>query len=304
MPAGPTSSKICLASDAPSWVVAMPPSTSTGAGTASNVRRSLTAATLPTVRRVPFAAHNADRRPGAAGHRRPGPGPPQRGAGHDRRPDPGVDQGHEPHQGADRRAGHHLHQLGGHVPAVLPVAGHLPQRPVRAQPPGAQQRPAVRRLHPLRPGQRAGRVDAGRRLPHDARRPHAQRLRHRHARHHHRAAGLERLAGAAGAHGLQLRALADERERPDPGAAGPRAAHRVPDRLPVPARHRADRAHRAHAPAVLPVADLPRAARGPHLDRRAPPPRRVRLPADAADGGVQRGGRARQAAESSAAARG
>ena len=87
-----------------------------------------------------------------------GLGAPQRGAGHDRRPDPGVDQGHDQDQGAGRRAGHHVHQLGGHVPAVLPVAGHLPERPVRAQPRGAEQRAAVRRLHPLRPGQRAARV--------------------------------------------------------------------------------------------------------------------------------------------------
>ena len=53
VPAGPASSKICLASDAPSCVVATPPRTNRGAGTASIVRRSLTAGKLPTVRRVP-----------------------------------------------------------------------------------------------------------------------------------------------------------------------------------------------------------------------------------------------------------
>ncbi len=54
VPAGPTSSKICLASDAPNWVEATPPRTNSGAGMASITRPSLTAGKLPTVRRVPI----------------------------------------------------------------------------------------------------------------------------------------------------------------------------------------------------------------------------------------------------------
>ena len=77
---GPASSKIPLASEAPSCVVAMPPITSSGA----RHRVDGAAARSPPPRYLqsggcPCAAHNPDRRPGAAGHRRPGAGPPQRG---------------------------------------------------------------------------------------------------------------------------------------------------------------------------------------------------------------------------------
>ena len=60
-----------------------------------------------------------------------------------------VDAGDEQRQLADRRPGGDVQEQLRQLLALLPVARHLPHRPVRAQPRRARQPAAERRLRPL-----------------------------------------------------------------------------------------------------------------------------------------------------------
>ncbi len=96
--------------------------------------------------------------------------------------------------------------------ALLPVAGDVPDRPVRAQPRRAGEPAAERRLQHARQHEHAARLAAARRLPHRARRQVPERLR--------TAAGpRSRPAGASGTASVdpttyRLLRLHAQRERP------------------------------------------------------------------------------------------
>ena len=88
---------------------------------------------------------------------------------------PGADAGDA---AVDRRGRRDVHPRVCLVPAVLPVARDAQQRPVRAQPRRARQRPTARRLPGAhRPRQPAGPLAAGRGLLHGPHRQVPQRLR-------------------------------------------------------------------------------------------------------------------------------
>ena len=118
--------------------------------------------------------------------------------------------------------------------------------------------------------------------------------------------GWDDWHGVAALRGLQLRALAGQRERVARLAPRRRPSGRVPDRLPRPARERADRAGRPRRQALLPPALVRRAPPRRAARRRRPdharhplprgaPPRPVRGQLDAALAELRRGEHAGQA---------
>src|SRR5215208_2572208 len=77
---------------------------------------------------------------------------------HDRRPDSRADAGASARARPDRSGRYHFHAELFDVPALLPLARYLPDRPIRPQPRRTEQRPARRRLRQARLEQHAPRV--------------------------------------------------------------------------------------------------------------------------------------------------
>ena len=209
----------------------------------------------------------------------------------------------------DRRQGRHVRQQLHQLAALLPVAGDLLHRPVRAQPRRARQPAARRRLRPASTTPRRSPTwlqAAG--LPHDPHRQVPERLRQSQRLGTCRRAGTSGTRHSVAPRTERLRLPAEPERladgslrRPEPGRLQARRLHRQGGRGDRrAARRRAAvlprrRLHWRRTPAAPNPNPQPPADCARHREAGAPPRGRLRRRAAAEAAELQRGRRLRQA---------